>query len=96
MDQYEYNENNVNVCPRCQQKLLSGNRVCLKCGYDLDQSNKTEAILSFGLKDTVIVKSDVAYKRFALVSFVGGFTIIALRLFVRRKNDEKYNDFSIK
>ena len=31
---------------------------CPNCGYDLSSSNKTEAILSFGLKDSVIVTSD--------------------------------------
>ena len=47
----------VNLCPRCQQKLLSDTKVCPNCGYDLD-STKTETILSFGLEQEVLVTSD--------------------------------------
>lgn len=58
MEQKNYSNVSINLCPRCQQKLIGDTRICTNCGYDLDSSNKTEAILSFGLKDAVKVTSD--------------------------------------
>lgn len=58
MEQNNYRNVSINLCPRCQQKLIGDTRICTNCGYDLDLSTKTEAILSFGLKESVVVSSD--------------------------------------
>lgn len=58
MEQNNYKNVSINLCPRCQQKLIGDTRICTNCGYDLDSSTKTEAILSFGLKESVVVSSD--------------------------------------
>lgn len=58
MEQKNISNVSISICPRCQQKIIGGNHICPNCGYDLSSSNKTEAILSFGLKDSVIVTSD--------------------------------------
>lgn len=81
---------------RVSEIVVEGEVDVYKAGTYYITYSSGEGDLKVSVTRTVIVKSDVAYKRFALASFVGGFTIIALRLFVRRKNDEKYNDFSIK
>ena len=52
------NECNSNLCPRCHQKFLNNTTICPNCGYDLSSSSKTEAILTFGLKESVVVTSD--------------------------------------
>ena len=51
-------DNKSIVCPRCKQKLISTNQVCINCGYDLSKENKTEEeSLSFGLDtETTIIK----------------------------------------
>ena len=58
MDQNIINNVSISVCPRCQEKIKGDNHICSKCGYDLSSSSKTEAILTFGLKDSVVVTSD--------------------------------------
>ena len=55
MKQNNYKNVSINLCPRCQQKLIGDTRICTNCGYDLDSSTKTEAILSFGLKESVVI-----------------------------------------
>ncbi|MDY2888909.1 MAG: hypothetical protein SOU19_05005 [Candidatus Caccosoma sp.] len=54
----EKNNNKSIVCPRCKQKLISTNQVCINCGYDLSNENKVEEEkLSFGLETpTTIIK----------------------------------------
>lgn len=55
----EKNNNNKSiVCPRCKQKLISTNQVCINCGYDLSKENKIEEEkLSFGLETpTTVIK----------------------------------------
>ena len=57
MENTDIHDVSINLCPRCQQKLLSDTKICPNCGYDLD-STKTETILSFGLEESVFVTSD--------------------------------------
>ena len=57
MENTDIHDVSINLCPRCQQKLLSDTKICPNCGYDLD-STKTETILSFGLEQEVLVTSD--------------------------------------
>lgn len=58
MEQNNTSNVSINLCPRCQQKIIGNNNICPNCGYDLTSNTKTEAILTFGLKESVVVKSD--------------------------------------
>ena len=56
----EQNKENIKIslCPRCQQKIIGETRYCKNCGFDLESDTKTETVLSFGLKEAVVVTSD--------------------------------------
>ena len=58
MEQNRFSDFSISLCPRCQQKIIGDKNICSNCGYDLSSSTKTEAILTFGLKDSVVVSSD--------------------------------------
>lgn len=58
MEQNNLSNVSISLCPRCQQKIIGDNNICPNCGYDLSSSNKTEAVLTFGLKESVVVTSD--------------------------------------
>lgn len=70
MEENQKNNNKSIVCPRCKQKLISTNQVCINCGYDLSKENKVEEeeSLSFGLEtQTTVIKINKSDKAISQV-----------------------------